>query len=234
MHKFLKVLFILGAGLIKPPTAEGKTKPKPAQTCAFDANRAAFARGVHNAFDMLPLPAYVRFAFMANAEHESGMRVTSVSAAHLPDHKSGGSHTAYQMLKPNLTRTLLKLNLRWGDVIPARAPQTSDQIERYAEVQTTTALALADSMGLKWPNTKTPETVVLNYFSRWAAGAWPWKRVKAQAQVAEVLKHGIPAANDELWALAKRLEKQGRLIASSALYKLLLFRQFQSGCVLSG
>lgn len=234
MNKFLKVLFILSAGFIKPATAEGKTKPKPTQTCAFDANRAAFTRGVYNAFDKLSLPAYVRFAFLANAEHESGMHVTRVSASHLPDSKSGGSHTAYQMLKPNLTRTLLKLNLRWGDVIPPKAPQAPDQIARYAEVQTTTALALADSMGLKWPDTKTPETVVLNYFSRWAAGAWPWKRVKAQAQVAAALKDGIPAANDELWALAKRLEKQGRLIASSALFKLLLYRQLQAGCVLSG
>lgn len=234
MNKFLKVLLILSAGLIKPATAEGKTKPKPTQSCASDANRAAFTRGVHTAFDKLSLPAYVRFAFLANAEHESGMGVTRVSAAHLPDSKSGGSHTAYQILKPNLTRTLLKLNLRWGDVIPAKVPQAPDQIARYAEVQTTTALALADSMGLKWPQTKMPETVVLNYFSRWAAGAWPWKRVKAQAQVAAVLKNGIPASNDELWELAKRLENQGRLIAASALFKLFLFRQLQAGCLLSG
>ena len=67
-----------------------------------------------------------------------------------------------------------------------------------------------------------------------AAGAYLLYPRKAQAQVAAALKDGIPAANDELWALAKRLEKQGRLIAASALFKLLLYRQLQAGCVLSG
>jgi hypothetical protein len=234
VHKFLKVLFILSAGLTKPNPAEGKTKPKPAQTCTFDATQTAFTRGVNRAFDKLHLPSYVRFAFMANAEHESKMRVRAVSAPNLPDHKSGGSHTAYQILKPNLTRTLLKLDLRWSDVVPPKANLTLDEVEHYAEVQTNTAFELTRTMGLRWPQTKTPETVVLNYFSRWAAGAWPWSRVKAQAQVAEALKDGIPTSNADLWALARRLESQGRLIASSALYKLLLYRQFQTGCLLSG
>jgi hypothetical protein len=234
VHKFLKVLFIIGAGFIKPNPAEGKTKPKPAQTCAFDASQSAFYRGMNRAFDKLHLPTYVRFAFLANANHESGLHVRRVSAAHLPDSKSGGSHTAYQILKPNLTRTLLKLNLRWSDVVPAKANLTLDEIEHYAEVQTNTALELTRTMGLRWPETKNPETVALNYFSRWAAGAWPWSRVKAQAQVAEALKDGVPVSNADLWALARRLESQGRLIASSALYKLLLYRQFQTGCLLSG
>lgn len=234
MHKFLKVLFIIGAGFIKPNPAEGKTKPKPAQTCSFDSTQSAFYRGMNRAFDKLHLPTYVRFAFLANATHESGLHVRRVSAAHLPDSKSGGSHTAYQILKPNLTRTLLKLDLRWSDVVPPKANLTLDEIEHYAEVQTNTALELTRTMGLRWPETKNPETVALNYFSRWAAGAWPWSRVKAQAQVAEALKDGVPVSNADLWALARRLESQGRLIASSALYKLLLYRQFQAGCLLSG
>ena len=89
-------------------------------------------------------------------------------------------------------------------------------------------------MGLTWPTTKTPEPVVLNYFSRWAAGAWSWKRVKAQPQIAAALKNGIPESNDELRALAYRLERQGRKIAASALFKLLIYRQLQAGCLLSG
>jgi hypothetical protein len=230
VRTFLTALTVLFGSF--STTANAKTPPP--KTCEYTPEQHAFMRGVHRAFDKLSLPRYVRFAFMANAMHESGMGLRQVSHASLPDSKSGGSHTAYQILRPNLVKTISRLKLRWSDVVPPTTLGTFDEIEQYAEVQTRTALALADTMGLKWSSTGSPELVAVNFFSRWAAGSWPWSRVLKQPNVAAILKGGIPRDNAAVLALARKLERNGRLIAASSLFKLVLFRRMQQPCFESG
>lgn len=232
MRTFLTTLTVLFGSFFTH--ANAKQPPPVAKVCDYSPEQAAFIRGVHRAFDKLNLPRYVRTAFMANAMHESGLNLRSVSHASLPDSKSGGSHTAYQILKPNLVRTLAKLELRWSDVVPPTAPKTLDEIEHYAELQTAAALSLADTMGIRWAKSGKQEHDVLNYFSRWAAGSWTWSRVLKQADVRAALKNGVPADNAAVLKIARRLEAQGRLISASALFKLVLFRQMQESCFTSG
>jgi hypothetical protein len=77
--------------------------------------------------------------------------------------------------------------------------------------------------------------MVLDRFaSRWAAGSWPWSRVLKQPNVAAILKGGIPRDNAAVLALARKLERNGRLIAASSLFKLVLFRRMQQPCFESG
>jgi hypothetical protein len=232
VRKLIYLLTIFGVGFVRPNDVNAQTT----QTCAQPVNdeEQAFVRGANRAFELAKTPTFVRHAFLANAYRESKYQVAQSTPPTAPDHKAGGSHTAYQILKPNLLRALMKLGLSWADVVPNHAALTLAEIERYAEVQTRVALAVSVAMGIRWSLTSPQEPQVLNYFSRWAAGSWSWERVRAHPTVNAILVDGVPSDLRLLRRAADTLAAQKRLISASALYKLLLYRQVAAGCAVAG
>lgn len=233
MRKLFQLLIVLGASVVRPQHVDARAS---ASTCtqSMTAKEQAFVRGAQRAFEKARVPQFVRHAFVANAFRESRYHVAKSTPPTAPDARAGGSHTAYQILKPNLVKALHKLGLQWSDAIPAHPNPTIAEIEHYAEVQTRVALEVADAMGIRWSLSEPQEPQVLNFFSRWAAGSWSWKRVLGHPTVSTVLADGIPADSARLRRAAELLEAQTRLISASALYKLLIYRQQLVGCMLDG
>lgn len=232
MRKLIYLLTIFGVGFVRPNGVNAQTT----QTCAQPVNdeEQAFVRGANRAFELAKTPTFVRHAFLANAYRESKYQVAQSTPPTAPDHKAGGSHTAYQILKPNLDKAVTRLGLTWDDVVPGRPVLTLAEIERYAEVQTRVALSVTTALGVRWSVTAPREPQVLDYFARWAASSWSWDRVVAHPAVGAVLVNGIPTDSRLLRRAAEMLEARKRLISASALYKLLIYRQQIASCMLAG
>lgn len=185
----------------------------------------AFINGATRAFEEARLGKNLRLAFLANAWHESGMAVEAASAPHLPDSKSGGSFTAYQILRPNLLKSIQPLGYSLDDVIPV-FPMSQDMREEYAYRQTRVALQFFRDFKYTWTSTDE-DYAALNLFSKWAAWSWGWNRVRKTPEVAAILGPGIPMSVSDLREKSAELYTAGLPIAGSAVLKFSTYKAFQ-------
>jgi hypothetical protein len=187
----------------------------------------AFINGASRAFEEHEVSRNLRLAFLANAWHESGMAVEAESASHLPDSKSGGSFTAYQILYPNLVKSLQPLGYTLSDVIPV-LPMSPEAREEYAYRQTRVALQFYRDFKYSW-DPKNEDYSALNLFSKWAAWSWGWNRVIKTPEVAAILGRG-PMSEDiqDLREKSAELYTAGLPISGSAVLKFATYKSFQS------